>query len=233
MGLLESVRRRVTVARLSPLGRQVVGAGLTYLRPEKLARMEAAMRETATVPGDVLEFGVALGGSGIMLANHALQTARRIYGFDVFGMIPAPTSEKDDQKSKDRYAVIESGGSTGIAGGEYYGYRDDLLADVTASFEYFGIPVDGDKVSLIKGLFQDTWASAAIAAASLVHLDCDWYDPVKFCLESVADKVSPRGMIIIDDYHDYGGCRTAVDEFLGQRGDFAFEAGPNPILRRR
>ena len=42
----------------------------------------------------------------------------------------------------------------------------------------------------------------------------------------------PGGVILIDDYHDYGGCRTAVEEFLSSNPDYLFEDGANPILRR-
>jgi asparagine synthase (glutamine-hydrolysing) len=42
--------------------------------------------------------------------------------------------------------------------------------------------------------------------------------------------MSANGIVIIDDYHDYGGCKTAVDEFLAARPDFAMEFGPNPFL---
>jgi hypothetical protein len=29
----------------------------------------------------------------------------------------------------------------------------------------------------------------------------------------------PGGSIILDDYHDWGGCRKAVDQFLAEMGD--------------
>ena len=45
--------------------------------------------------------------------------------------------------------------------------------------------------------------------------------------------MSPGGVILIDDYHDYGGCRTAVEEFLAGNPDYRFEDGANPILRRK
>jgi asparagine synthase (glutamine-hydrolysing) len=40
-------------------------------------------------------------------------------------------------------------------------------------------------------------------------------------------------LIVIDDYHDYKGCRRAVDEFLAANADYAVLPGVNPILRRR
>ena len=55
---------------------------------------------------------------------------------------------------------------------------------------------------------------------------------MKFCLEALADRLSPGGVIVLDDYHDYGGCKTATDEFLTTYPEFALQDGPNVILRR-
>jgi asparagine synthase (glutamine-hydrolysing) len=184
------------------------------------------------VAGDILEFGVALGGSGIILAAHATGN-RRFHGFDVFAMIPPPTSEKDDEKSKARYQVIHSGQSVGIGGDGYYGYQEDLLETVRASFARHKRPVDGDKIQLHQGLFESSLPRVEIKSVALAHIDCDWYDPVRYCLDWVGDKVSPGGVLIIDDYNDYNGARVAVDEFLSVRADFSIELGANPILRKR
>ena len=226
---------RVLERGVSPTARQVRRERLTYLHVLKLRRLEQAMRqvETKGVAGDFLEFGVALGGSAILLAKQAKAHGRGFHGFDVFATIPPPTSEKDDEKSKKRYEVIASGGSTGIGGDEYYGYKGDLFSEVRDSFSRYGVPVDGKRVQLHKGLFEETWVGAGVRSAAVVHIDCDWYDPVAFCLASVADILSPGGLIVLDDYHDYGGARTAVDEFLAARPDFAMENGPNPFLRKR
>ena len=119
------------------------------------------------VPGDVAEFGMALGGSAIVLARHATRRGRGFHGFDVFGMIPPPTSEKDDDKSRDRYRKIATGESRGLGGDLYYGYRDDLYADVCRSFTRFGLEIDNSTVSLHKGLFEETLPNAADRADRL------------------------------------------------------------------
>lgn len=232
MQFLSTLRHRLRYRMLSPVTRAVVQDRLTYLSLEKLERIAAAMKATAGVPGDILEFGVALGGSGIILASQA-RDDRRFFGFDVFGMIPPPVSEKDDSKSKERFEVIKAGQSHGIAGDEYYGYRSDLFGDVKAAFQRHGCPVDGKSVQLCKGLFEESWPTVDVDAIALVHVDCDWYDPVRYCLRACAGKLSRGGIIIIDDYHDYGGCRTAVDEFIASRSDFVLDQGRNPFLRKR
>jgi len=231
---LSRIRSKLASLQLSPLTREVRDEHLTYLSVIKLRRMERALARVSRLSGgaDFLEFGVALGGSAIVVANAAVKAGGRFMGFDVFGMIPPPTSEKDDTKSRQRYEVIASGKSQGIAGDRYYGYRDDLYGDVVRAFGRHGLEVDGKRVSLKKGLFQDTWSDRQPGPIAFAHIDCDWYDPVKFCLESIADQMLPNGIIVLDDYHDYGGCKTAVDEFLKARSDFAMEDGENPMLVR-
>lgn len=232
MGMLQRIRRKLDLHSVSPLARQVVAERLTYLSADKLRRLEQAMNDARAIEGDFVEFGVALGGSAI-LAARAAAPPRRFFGFDVFGMIPEPTSDKDDEKSKSRFEVIRSGRSQGIGGDEYYGYKPDLYEEVTRSFARFGVPVDGERIVLVKGLFEDSWPDAGIGRIAFAHVDCDWYDPVRFCLAACADKMSPGAVIAIDDYHDYGGARTAVDEFCAAREDFVFEPGSNPFLRKR
>ena len=232
--LVDLLRRRILYPsrRLAPRLRK---AGLTYLSLKKLARIEAEMARLGTlaVAGDFLEFGVALGGSGIVIARKARMGQRGFAGFDVFAMIPPPTSQKDDEKSRERYSVISSGKAKGLAGETYYGYVDDLYAQVCQSFAKYGVAVDGGEVALVKGLFEETWPNRPPRPIALAHIDCDWYDPVKYCLNAVADRLSPGGAIVLDDYHDYGGCKQATEEFLAERPDFDRVEGENLILRRR
>lgn len=219
----------------SALALEVRAAGLTYLSKRKLVRLEDEVRRVLRrrVPGDLVEFGVALGGSGVLLARAAVEADRRFVGYDVFGTIPPPTSEKDDAASRERFDLIEAGAATGIGGARYYGYEEDLYGKVVATFDRHGVPVDGTRVTLVQGLFEDSWKSDAVERIALAHIDCDWYDPVRFCLGAIADRLAPGGAVVIDDYHDYGGCRTATDEFLGARPDYARIEGRNLILRRK
>jgi O-methyltransferase len=238
MPKLDALRRLFTVSdrptgAISPISRQVSDARLTYLKHEKLVRIEQALGDIsrAGVDGCFVECGVALGGSGSIIAT-LMPNGREFHGYDVFGMIPPPTSEKDDEKSKARYETIRTGQSRGIGGDPYYGYVDDLHQRVVDNFARFGQPVDGRRVVLHRGLFQDTLRPAT--AIAFAHIDCDWYDPVKLCLDRIVPCLSAGAYVVLDDYNDYGGCRVAVDEFLaGQPAVDVIARTPNLVFRRR
>ena len=234
--MLREVGKIVYGALLSPTAKAIQRDRLTFLSAEKLFSLERECRrvERAGIGGDFVEFGVALGGSAIVLAKR-MGPARRFHGFDVFGMIPPPTSEKDDEKSRRRYEVIKSGRARGTGSVVYHGYRENLLAEVKSHLATYDIPVDQDRVSLHKGLFEDTWPAVAttIHQIALAHVDCDWYDPVKYCLDAIAEKIAPGGSVILDDYNFYAGCRTATDEFVRSRNDFQVARDFGHLVIRR
>lgn len=220
--------------RLSPLARRVRRENLTYLAPAKLLSIEAALAAVneRAVPGDFVEFGVALGGSGIVIAHH-LQGPRRFLGFDLFGQIPPP-GPRDPEEAHRRYAEIASGRSRGLGGKTYYGYLDDLVGRVRGAFERHGVPVDDERIRLVRGLFETTIPESLDGAIAFAHVDCDWYDPVRLCLEALAQRLSPGAMVVLDDYNDYAGCRAATHDVLDAHESLHLIAtSPHAILVRR
>ena len=187
---------------------------LTYLSDRKLTSLITTCRsiEARNLPGIFLEAGCALGGSAILLAS-VKSSGRPLNVYDVFGMIPSPTNE-DTQDVHTRYQTIVEGKSTGIEGDCYYGYIDGLYDVVKQNFASFDIECEDQSVSLIKGLVQDTLVLDHPVA--FAHIDVDWYEPVKICLERIFPKLVIGGSIILDDYHDWGGCRKATDKYLQQ-----------------
>ena len=194
---------------------------LTYLSPENLGALASVTAEAdrASRPGLIIEAGTALGGSAIVMAA-AKSPERPMKVYDVFGMIPEP-SEADGPDVHKRYERIKGGGAKGVGGETYYGYRDDLMTEVTESFTRHGVPLAENNIELVKGLFQDTiHLDEPVAFA---HLDGDWYESTMVCLERIAPLLVPGGRIILDDYHAWSGCRTAVDEYFSGRRGFRLE----------
>jgi len=218
---------------LSPDAKAVQADHLTYLHVLKLRRLERLARSAAEqAEGAYCEFGIALGGSGILLAKHAQRNNRAFHGFDVFGMIPPPTSDKDGDDAKARFEIISTKKSKGLGGQEYYGYRDDLFDDVCNAFARHNVPVNDSSIQLHKGLFEDTLSDLPDFPIAFAHIDCDWYDPVKLCLEQTHARSTQGTIILLDDYHDYDGCKTATQEFLAAHPEYELNTGPNVALRR-
>ena len=169
--------------------------------------------ESMELPGSIVEAGTALGGSAIVLAR-SKAPARQMLVYDTFGMIPPP-SARDGSDVHKRYRTIAQGKSKGIAGHSYYGYRSNLLDEVTQSFEQFGIIPEANRVTFTKGRFETTMNIDG--AVALAHLDCDWYESVKTCLERIEPHLVAGGRFVIDDYYSWPGCTSAVDEFFASR----------------
>ena len=153
------------------------------------------------IAGDLVECGAARGGSALLLALAAarLGEPRRTWVFDTFAGLPAPSPGDPDFAEAQRYV--------GTCRGE--------LADVEALFAGAGLR---EQAVLVKGLFQDTLPATPIPRIAVLHLDGDWYDSVRVCLERLYDAVAPGGVIQIDDYGHWAGARKAVDEFFRRRG---------------
>jgi hypothetical protein len=227
VNIVREARQRYT--RRDMLGRHVQALGgrpglvrtlwsvkrrrLTYLSVTALADLALVALENrrASIQGGILEAGCARGGSAIMLAA-AKERGMPLHVHDVFAQIPAP-GERDGADVHRRYATIANGTAIGVGGDTYYGYRRNLLREVSETFTQLGYPPAQNAVHLVRGLFQDT-LTADGPPLSLVHVDGDWYDSVMTCLERLAPRLSRGGRFVIDDYDDWSGARRAVDDFL-------------------
>ena len=136
--------------------RKVVAERLSFLEVDALCDLvEVVLRNEETkTEGIIIDAGCALGGSAITLAS-TKSPERALYVYDVFGMIPSP-SERDGTDAHERYRVIESGQAVGFEGRRYYGYEIDLFERVRRAFIDFGLDLVGNRIHLVKGLFQDT-----------------------------------------------------------------------------
>jgi O-methyltransferase len=215
--IYQRARHAFHQASLPRVVRGVRADSLTYLDDGALGDLYERVRaiERRRAPGVLIEAGCALGGSAIVIAT-AKSPRRPLYVYDVFEMIPPP-SEKDDTDVHERYAVIHSGRSNGLNGDRYYGYEEDLLDKVIANFHRHGVAVERHGVHLIRGLFQETLRVDEPVA--LAHIDGDWYDSVMTCLERIEPRLIDGGVLVIDDYDDWSGCRKAVDGYFRDKQD--------------
>jgi len=167
-----------------------------------LYRLAKEINNMSPIPGDIVECGVFNGGSAAVMAYAGLQQSkirRDIWLFDSFGGLPRP-SEKDH---------LDAWNWVGECRGDPQKV-EKLFRD---------LHIHNSRYHVVRGWFENTFPSACtkIKQISLLHLDVDWHESTKVCLEHFYDKVAPGGFVVIDDYGYWSGCRIAVDDFIAKR----------------
>lgn len=171
------------------------------------------------IPGDFVECGVWKGGSVALMAYQLKKKgqARTLHLFDAFDDICQPDAAVDGENAIKLVGGMENAqGKLKPVEGVYAdqggsGNEREVKELITNKIGY-----EPSLVRIHKGWFQDTLPVSAsqINKIALLRLDGDWYASTKVCLENLYDKLVPGGVIIIDDYRAYDGCKKAVDEFL-------------------
>lgn len=211
--------------------RYITARKLTYCGYNKLVSIAESINEVKKeqVYGSYIEAGVALGGSAILIAK-IKNPASHLYLYDAFGMIPPP-SANDGSDAHERYKVIADGKSKGLGNDQYYGYMENLEDVVRRNLENAKIDLNSSNVHLIRGFLTDTLN--VLEPVAFAHIDVDWYDSVRICIDRITPHLSPGGIMIFDDYHSYSGCRRAVDEFLGSHSKFIMVDGKRSAVIKR
>lgn len=222
----------VAQPRTAQVIRRVLREGWTYLDEAALYALaqQVVGLEGAQQPGILIEAGCALGGSALVIAQAKAQR-RPFYIYDAFGLIPPPSAH-DQADAHQRYAEIAAGHSPGINGQRYYGYETNLQAKVRANFATCGLAPAAHAIHFVPGLYAETlWVDQPIAFA---HIDCDWYDSVLTCLQRITPQLVAGGVMIIDDYHDWSGCKRAVDSYFADLGtQFTFTMHARLHIRKK
>ena len=178
----------------------------TMLSPDRLYSLYKITKKLCIndMPGDVVECGVAGGGSTALMAYTIKKYSKRsrtLYAFDSFDGMPEPTEE--DVLSNGTFAD-DTGWGTGTCAAPVQSVKS-LCAK---------LGVD-EIVKPVKGYFQDTLPQnkSAIGQIAFMHVDGDWYESTKCIFENLYDQVVDGGFVQIDDYGHWAGCRKAVQEF--------------------
>ena len=135
---------------------------------------------------------------------------RNLYLFDTFEGMPKPGG-----------VDVSFNGTKAIQLFDEQKVTDDSSALCYASLEevkdiVFSSGYDKTKIHFIKGKVEDTLPDNAPEVISLLRLDTDWYESTMCELVHLFPRLSPGGVIIIDDYGHWLGARQATDEYLAQ-----------------
>ncbi len=162
------------------------------------------------IPGAVVECGLWRGGSlmaGALRLGDLGVTDRALYGFDTFAGMTAPTAEDGEFHLK-RWR--KAGGPKeqrpeNLAPGTSLDGVRDLLG---------GTGYPEEQVHLVEGPVEETLPENAPAEISVLRLDTDFYSSTLHELVHLYPRLSPGGILIVDDYGGLEGARKAVDEYF-------------------
>jgi len=172
---------------------------------ENLIRLvESILREN--IPGAIVECGVLDGGTAALMAwaSRDAKPARPVHLFDAWEGLPETT--------------VKDGPEAAVWSGQVVGSPTRVIAVMKS------LQVAEERVNIHRGWFDQTFSNVYIPQVALAHIDCDFYEPTKLCLDKWYSVLSPGGFMQFDDYDAFLGCRRAVDEFLALHPELKMQA---------
>lgn len=188
----------------------------TLLPEHKLANLFLIVRYgLSSLSGDVFEFGTFRGGSAVFMASllRDLGRATKLYAFDTFQGMPKTDKDRDLHNEGD--------------------FRDADLPGLKTFIAANGL--DKHLIPVI-GKFEETLPAFLERSArmSLVHVDCDIYDPIKYLLPACNPHVEKGGYVVFDDPL-FGSCIGAFDamaeEFIRRQALLPEQVYPHLVFR--
>jgi len=165
------------------------------------------------IAGDFVECGVWKGGSS-MIAMHAMMkfcdnNLPTFYLYDTFTGMSEPSNYD-----------ISLSGELASKTWKFRKKQDKVDWDYAplslVEKNIRSVQYPPEQVKLIKGKVEDTIPHNVPKKIALLRLDTDWYESTKHELVHLYPLVVPDGIVIIDDYGYWDGCRKAVDEYLNE-----------------
>lgn len=176
------------------------------------------------IEGAFAECGVWRGGSVLAMILTLQQLGvdeRDVHLFDTFEGMTEPTGADTSPyhpPASEMWAAEQGRPWRFLFDGETN--SEAAVREVIASSGY-----PAERVHFSAGPVEHTLPAAAPERIALLRLDTDWYESTRHELEHLYPRVQRGGVLIIDDYGHWDGCRRAVDEYFSKEAD--------PILLNR
>ena len=205
---------------LAPWERQIIDEARPYTMtsPERIVANIDAVRYLLRrrVPGAFVECGVWRGGS-VLAMIRCLQREgvddRDIYLFDTFEGMTRPTeldTSRYDVPALETWTASEQERTK-----PWHGFFNADVFDIDSVRSLIlGTGYPERHLHFVQGRVEDTLPEAAPTSIALLRLDTDWYESTWHELSHLYGRVSEGGVLVIDDYGHWDGCREAVDQYF-------------------
>jgi O-methyltransferase len=176
---------------------------------------------TAGLEGDLIECGVYQGRQVLIMAETLKSYGvddREIYLYDTFaGMVrPSEEDHKDKNNPEASYRASLARWEKGKIAGASNSWKAATVDEVRANVFRSGYP--RERFHFVQGDVRRTLPNDNHERIAVLRLDTDWYESTKHELQCLYDRLVIGGVLIIDDYGRWRGCRKAVDEFFSEAG---------------
>lgn len=187
---------------------------------EAVEILERLVREVIAngVSGAMAECGVWKGGCMMVMALilKELGQERDLFLFDTFTGMTEP-DQRDGEHGRGLFKTERD-------------WCCASLSDVQANLATTGYPAD--RLHYVAGPVEKTLPEFAPDSLALLRLDTDWYSSTWWELQHLYPKLSPGGILIIDDYHAWPGCKKAVDDYFSGMDLSKPEPGHQVVVRK-
>ena len=190
---------------------------LSMTSPDRLLATLLAVKYVCNsdIEGDFVECGVWRGGNSIIALNvlNNYGSEKSIWMYDTYKGMTKPT-KFDFENASGKYAEEEYNENLEK---DYNNWCYASLEDVKKNVKPHRKNID---VKYIVGDILDTLNNDKNIPdrISVLRLDTDWYESTKKELEILYPRLSKGGVILVDDYGHWGGCKKAVDEYFDKSG---------------
>ncbi len=167
------------------------------------------LHKAMKVDGDVCEFGVAQGATSAFLANELSSTDKNLWLFDSFQGLPKPSDKDHLIDDVFNLGSIEA----------YQGAMRCSMDEVRNRLRL--VTIQPSQVKIVPGFIEQTIKNDKLPKkVCFAYLDFDFYEPIRTVLDFLSERLSARGVVIVDDYGYFSsGAKAAVDEFMAGHGD--------------
>ena len=152
------------------------------------------------------------------------KTSRTLWLYDTYDGMSEPGDADVDLEGNDASRLLDEQDkldSTSI-------WCRSTLPEVEANLLSTGFPKA--HLRFVEGKVEETIPNHIPDQISLLRLDTDWYESTMHELTHLYPRLQPGGILIIDDYGHWKGCRRAVDEYFA-KPEFA-KSRQAPFLHR-
>ena len=179
----------------------------TMTSPERIISLTRATEYIIknNIQGSIVECGVWKGGSimAVLEVLKKFQTEKEIYLYDTFEGMTEPQDIDLSYKGKSAKEIYDKSNNQWC-----YSSIEEVKNNLS-KIEY-----NNKKLHFVKGKVEDTIPDTLPENISILRLDTDWYESTKHEMKYLFPKLVKGGILIIDDYGHWSGCKKAIDEYL-------------------